>query len=237
MFITSNTRKMTMNEIKIEQNNPPFWKFAIFTAFWCAVVAAALFLGGKAFSPQAFADAAQTRALIDGQAAYEKDLQALDLDKREAVKDEEIQTEQAKENAKQRLLWAFVGTVFFVLGTGVIVHVIRKRIEMKKAAAELALFEAQKQQEAENPVHTPTGYGLTQYTREGVVYTHCKYTGMTIRADDARANEVLAKQRAVIIGNLFLAAIHARRDVEIEKAKHGKAQTPAVQHIEEWVGL
>lgn len=85
-----------MNEIKIEQNNPPFWKFAIFTAFWCAVVAAALFLSGKAFSPQAFADSAQTRAEIPAQVAHLEEMNTLT---------EQDTANRLAETAKRRAFW------------------------------------------------------------------------------------------------------------------------------------
>lgn len=83
-------------EYKIVQPDPPFWKFAVFTAFWCAVLGAALFLGGKAFSPQAFANAEQTKAEIPAQVQHLETMNILT---------EQDTANRLQEAAKRRAFW------------------------------------------------------------------------------------------------------------------------------------
>lgn len=203
-------------EITTHTDHVPLARFVLVAVVSGLLIAAGIHALTKL--PEALAAAAQQRALIPGNVAYQDEIHRLDLENRTANQLQAQATAARWETVKRGTLnLAFTALAFTAL-TSAALTTVEKTAQAKRTRADLKLYQHQRALEAENPVHTPTGYELTQYTQNGLTFTHCKLTGLTIRADDLHANQVLAKQRAPLIAGIFAARIAAERDVQIAQA-------------------
>lgn len=175
--------------------------------------------------PTALAAAAEHRALIPALVEFEQERQRLALENLTANQEHAQATAARWEQIKRGALNLALAALAFTALTSATLTTVEKHAQAKRTRADLKLYQHQRTLEAENPVHTPTGYELTQYTQHGITFTHCKLTGLTVRTDDLHANQVLAKQRAPLIAAIFAARIAAERDVQIAQA-NATAQRP-----------
>lgn len=213
-----------MMEYKIESKPASY--------FETIVVALALGIGLLAiaviFSPRALADAARTNALTPGEVTRQSNQITDEQEVLAATQAARIAAQQASQTAWAQA-WRAGGISLVVLIAVVAMHSafrihIQERTRARAALSAANLKEVRNQKEAENPVHTPVGPYLSEYTQGGAVYSKCHVTGITVRADDARGMAILAKLRAPIIERLLMTMIAAQRDMTIAQMAAGQAE-------------
>lgn len=218
--------------MEIHTDPPPYRLLFVAIAVGLAIAAA---LHALTKLPQANADADATRAQIPNQVSAQATQTAIFNNYLENINPEKIETAQRWERAKQNGLIILIGGIAFLLLTSAIVNTSDKTAHTQRTAADLKLYQTQRQQESLNPVHTPTGFRLTQYVKDGVLYNYSQLAGFSARADDERGNKILTEHHTAIAAPLLIAIIEAQRDSNIAQALNHKRGPAPQLPLDEWI--
>lgn len=225
-------------EITHKSDNPPFLIF-IGVAFGIGLVIILIFQGVTAvFSPKAQAQAQRIEALTPGEVVQQGQQIADEQALLDATRTARVETATGWQAAKWRITFVLSACLVLLVGgyTVSVVHLrsVQTKAKQLQAEADTEKYQVQARKEAENPVHTPVGPYLSEYTQEGVVYVKCWVTGITVRADDKRGMQVLSEHRAPLVQQLLLAMIAAQRDISMAQVwaanKNVRVQVP-----DEWL--
>lgn len=229
---------MTNQTIEIPESKSPAILFILIALL---IIAGTGLAAG--WSAQDLAKADATRAQIPNQVSAQATAQEFNSQYQAAILPSQIETAQTAQTILTRALSTGFALIVALLGVNAIYHINQRRTDTQRTAADLKLYQTQRQQESENPVHTPAGIGLTQYTQNGITYTFSQFAGITARTDDPRGMQVLAERHAPIAQQFLTAAITAKAQIEIERARSARRPSPAIPapsplpQLDEWIDL
>lgn len=203
-------------EIHTDPPSPPPYRLIFLAAALALTLAAALYSLTKL--PQASADAAATRAQIPNQVSAAATQTALYNDYLKSTYPEKVKTARKAEQVKRYALITAAVLLTAVLAGNAVYSINQKRTAAATEAANLKLHRARTESAALTPGHTPTGVGLTQYTKNGILYTYSQFCGISAGENDPKAQEILARHHAPLAAEFLIAAVNAKRDIEIAQA-------------------